>query len=95
MRYKVLEGVVLARVCGQNLLVATRKVWGKCPYTKSLSPLRGAFWQGITQGMNEDEIARELHEKYGFREEMLKKHFRMFIESMKSCGYITAEDSER
>ena len=71
MKYKLLEGVVYTRVCNQNILVACRSAWGKCPYTKRLSALRGAFWQGLNMGMSEEEIVSELLLKTNIRTEII------------------------
>lgn len=94
MKYKPLNGVVYTRVCDQNILVATRKVWGKCPYTKRLSALRGAFWQGITMGMSEDEIVKEINLKTNIKEPAIRKQYKNFIDTMLSDGYLTAEEND-
>ena len=88
MKYEMRKGVVLTRVCGQNILVATRAAWDKCPYTLTLSALRGAFWQGLSLGMTEDEIIEELLTKTRIRETALRKQFHAFLDDMVQKGCL-------
>lgn len=94
MKYKLLEGVVYTRVCNQNILVACRSAWGKCPYTKRLSALRGAFWQGLNMGMSEEEIVSELLLKTNIRKEIIERKLSDFIGIMTEEGYLTAEEGD-
>lgn len=95
MNYKMIQGVVLTRVCGQNILVATRAAWGKCPYTLTLSALRGAFWQGLMLGMTEDEIINELLKKTRIRDTALRKQYNAFIDDMLQKGYMVAVEEDQ
>lgn len=92
MKYKLLEGVVYTRICDQNILVASRSAWEKCPYVKRLSALRGAFWQGLSMGLSEDEIVSELHLKTNIRKEIIESRLTDFIKIMMEEGYLTAEE---
>ena len=94
MKYRLLEGVVYTRVCGQNILVACRSAWGKCPYTKRLSALRGAFWQGLGMGMTEEQIVSELLLKTNIRKEIIEKKLAEFIEIMTEQGYLTEQEDD-
>ena len=95
MKYKLLDGVVYTRVCNRNILVACRSAWGKCPYTKRLSALRGAFWQGLSLGMSEDEIVSELLLKTHIKKEILEKKLAEFVQTMSEEGYLIAEETEK
>ena len=89
MGYRILKGVVYTKVCGESMLVASRPAWGRCPYTRFLSALWGAFWQGISMNYTEDDIVQELVHKTNIKEAALRSHFRRFIQTMTEEGYLT------
>ncbi len=90
--YRLTKGVVLAKVGGERLLIATRPAWNVCPYIKALSPIYGMFWQGLELGMGEEAIIQELYEKIGIKKSVLKEQFSEFINDLSKEGYITIEE---
>ncbi len=92
MRYKLTEGIVLTKVCGRHILVATRRAWGKCPYTKELSALRAAYWKGLSRGMTDEEIVEKLSAGTKIREDALRGRLKSFTEILKAEGYIVSEE---
>ncbi len=92
MRYKLTEGVVLTKVCGEHILIATKSAWDKCPYTKMISPLRAAFWKGLSEGLSDAEMIDKLKNTTRIKEEALWKQFEIFSKTAMEDGYMTAEE---
>ena len=90
--YRLTKGVVLAKVGGERLLIATSPAWNVCPYIKVLSPIYGMFWQGLELGMGEDAIIQEINEKIGIKRSTLIEQFSGFINELCKEGYITKEE---
>ncbi len=91
MRYTLREGIVHTKVCQDHVLVATRDVWGKCPYVKILSPLQAAYWEGLKRNMTEEEIMGWIHLSHPVKQEVLHNLFVKFIDMLKTNGYIEGE----
>ena len=94
MRYKALDGVVLSKVCNENLLVATRQVWGKCPYVKSLSPLAASFWKGIQLGYSDEQMVQELLKSSTIKESAIRNSLDRFLSEMTAEGYLFPEEEQ-
>ena len=91
--YSLTEGVVLAKVGGERLLIATRPAWNKCPYIKAISPINAMFWQSLELGMSEELILQELYEKIGIKEDALKEKYTDFINELRKEGYLSGEEN--
>ena len=91
--YRLTEGIVLAKVGGERLLIATRPAWNKCPYIKAISPINAMFWQSLEQGMSKELILQELHEKIGIKEDALKEKYTDFINELRKEGYLSGEEN--
>ena len=73
--HRLINGVVLSRVGGEYLLIATRPAWNKCPYIKMISPIFAMFWRGLESEMSEKDIVQEIHEKVGVEKSLLDNLF--------------------
>lgn len=56
MEYKPRDGIVKAVICGQTLLVPTRRASEDCPNIASLTMLEGMFWWQLCNGKSIEEI---------------------------------------
>lgn len=92
MRYTIRPGVVLASVCGEAILVATRPARGKCPYVNRLNATGAYFWSLLEQGMELDQIVEDAARHYDIGRERLRSDLRRFMESLRAQGYLLAED---
>ncbi len=95
MKYRNLDGVVHALVCGENLLVATRPVWGKVQYIKPISALFASFWKGVNLGFSDEEMVQELLRITNMKEPAIRKSLHRFILEMTEEGYLFPEDTEQ
>ena len=91
--YKMTEGIVLTRVGGEYVLVATRPAWDRCPNIKSISPLFSAFWQRMSDGLDEEMIIQEIIQKTKIKESVLRERLSTFCDEMKKDGYLYEEES--
>ena len=91
--YKMTEGIVLTRVGGEYVLVATRSAWDKCPNIKSISPLFSAFWQGLFNGISEETMIQQLSQNTKIAESVLKERLSAFYDEMRKDGYLYEEET--
>ena len=56
MKYKLRPGIVIAKVCGNNLLVPDRQASEKCPYILRISKLWAAHLTAMANGKPMDRI---------------------------------------
>lgn len=93
-KYKLREGVVLTTVCGETLLVSTRKVRNKCPRTLHLDEVAKCFLSLIESTADKQEIAAKISERFNVTEELALKNIDSFISTMEGYGVIVAEECE-
>ena len=91
MKYKFQDGIVYLTVAGVHLLVATRKAWDHFSPVKEVFALQAAFCEGISRGMNEDEIVQAVN-MHGSSKDKLRERLSVFIKNMLEQGYIIPED---
>lgn len=93
MRDIIRPGVVLAQVCGENLLIATRAARGRCPYVKQLNATGAFFWSLLEQGLDPEAMARAASEQYGVPVERLRPGLLRFLEDLRKSGYLIPEEA--
>lgn len=93
MKDKIRPGVVLAQVCGESLLVATRPARGFCPYVKQLNSTGAFFWTLLEQGLNPEEMAQAALEEYKVPVERLRPGLARFLEDLRRNGYLIQEEA--
>lgn len=89
--YTIQPGIVLARVCGEALLVATREARGKCPYVKELNVTGAYFWTLLEQGMDPDAMVLAASERFGLSPEAVRPGLLRFLDSLRDNGYLLPE----
>ena len=57
MAYKIRPGITRITVCGQNILVAQRRLWAECQRVTPLPPLWGMCWAVMERDGNTDKDA--------------------------------------
>ena len=91
MKYRLHDGIVYTSVSNVFLLVATRSVWDQFPSVKTLSPLQGWFCAGFDQGMDTEDIIRQITQVSTVKEEAVRSRLNAFIEKMTQEQYIVPE----
>ena len=90
MHFIIHKRIVLTKVSDVNLLVATREAWDDCPYVIFLSPIEATFWHFIENGVEQEEIYKEIESNQ--KKDVLKSLYHLFIKKMKENGYIIGEE---
>lgn len=90
--YTIQPGVVLASVCGQALLVATRPAWGKCPYINQLNETGAYFWSHLEQGLDTEQIVQAAAQHYDAAPERIRTDLLTFLQALQEHGYLLPED---
>ncbi len=93
MSYRFHDDIVYTRVCGISMLVALRGSWDRFPAVRQVSPLQGCFCEGISQGMEEDELVYAIHIPEKMSRETVRRLYRSFVAKMLDEGVILEEDS--
>ena len=61
---KVRPGIVLTKVCDENILVACYEARQYCPYTTILNDTGAVIWEGISDNQTIAEIIEKLEEAF-------------------------------
>ncbi len=88
MQYKLTDGVALATVCDENLLVATRKAAERVPAIKELNETGAFVWRMLERGESLCEMAAETAAEYEIPQKEAEEGILEFISVLESAGYI-------
>ena len=92
-KYVIREGVVLADICDQYILVSTSACRDKCPYVKRINDSAAFYWKLIEQGMSVQEMAEAAAAEFGIQnKEDLYSDIEEYIELLKYGGYLLSDD---
>lgn len=91
MNYKIYPGVVLSKVCGEFLLIATREARGHVANVRTLNVTGAYFWHLLEQGFTTDVILSRAMDDYKITYETAEQAFLPFLDSLKEAGYLTEE----
>ena len=78
MKYNVIPGVILTKICDEDFLVATGPARGRVPYVEGIN----------LDGLSTEEIIKDAVELYETPEEVIAPSFERFIESLLRSGYL-------
>ena len=84
MKYTVIPGVILTKICDEDFLVAT----GPVPYVEGINSTGAYFFSKILDGLSTDEIIKQASELYKTPESTIAPSFDRFLSSLLSTGYI-------
>lgn len=90
-RYQIRPGVVMAGVCGEYILVATRQARGLCPYVKQMNPTGAFYWSLLEEGQDVDTMIRSASQRYGVEESRIRPGLLAFLEALGREGYLLEE----
>lgn len=85
---KIKDGFVLREVAGQAIVIAVGAASKEFHGMINLNNTGKEIWQGVQAGMNEEEIAQALTEKYEVDLEKAQEDTRNIIRKMYEAGVI-------
>lgn len=92
--YAIQPGVVLASVCGEQLLIATQRARGKCPYAKQLNATGAYFWTLLEQGLTLEDMVQAAAGRFQVEPERIRPGLVKFTEDLRENGYLLPEDAQ-
>lgn len=88
MKYTVIPGVILAKICDEDFLVATGSARGRVPYVEALNPTGAFFFSKMSAGFSTEEILKQASELYETPESAIAPSFERFLADLQAAGYI-------
>ena len=59
MKYTVIPGVILTKICDEDFLVATGPARGRVPYVEGINSTGAYFFSKILDGFSTEEIIKD------------------------------------
>ena len=91
-KYKAREGIVLAEVCDQFILAASKEAREFCPYTILINETSAYIWKKLDnkgEYLSEDQLLKEVAQEYQIEDEAyVRETISNFLEDMIKRGYI-------
>lgn len=88
MEYRIREGLVLDHVCGEYLLIATRKARPYCPYVTKMNKDSVFVWEMLEKGLTMQQMLQRTAEAYKIPEEAASGILLPFLQGILKNGYI-------
>ena len=83
MKYTVIPGVILTKICDEDFLVATGPA-----RVEGINSTGAYFFSKILDGLSTEEIIEDAVKLYETPEEVIAPSFERFIESLLRSGYL-------
>ena len=94
MRFRLREGVVLEKVCGENILIATLKARNYCPNVTQINDAAADLWRLFSQDLDLDDIVKNITANYDISTDEAKEIVLAFAAEMENNGYLLKEDED-
>ncbi len=95
-RYKARSGIVLTAVCGEHLLVATKKRTDECPFMTALNDSGAFLWKQLLDGATEEELLAAVAQEYEVEDPAsLRKLIQGFLKQMRDMHYLQTQEEEQ
>lgn len=88
MKYHTQPGVVVAKIAGEYLLVASGEARGKVPYVKNLNETGAWFWNEMEKSYDFTKIADDAVEHYGITREQAETACQNFFDVLLRDKYV-------
>lgn len=93
MRYKTRPGVVLASVCGQELLVAAEAARAVCPALTEINETSAFLWRRLEEGSNVGDLEAAVAEEYEVEDTALVRGAICdFLDQMMKLNYLLTDE---
>ena len=95
MMYKTRKGIVLTSICGQYVLVASKKARENCPYVTQINETAASCWRLLQNGCTSDALTAHLLEEYDVDDfSLVKKDVAGLLGKYLEEGYIIQAEEE-
>ena len=94
MRYVPKEGIILARICEENVLITASRYRKTCPRAVQINETAAEIWKCLEEHKTEEEIIRYFEENYEAEDTDISDMIREFEESLYKKGYLEYEEAE-
>lgn len=95
-RYKARDGLVLTRVCGEQLLVSAGSLRGLCPFVTVLNETSAFLWEQLRNGATAEDLLRAVSEEYEVEDPTaLRNMIGDFLRQMEELNYIIVKEPEQ
>lgn len=88
---RIKNGFVLREVAGQNMVIATGEASKDFHGMIKLNNTGKEIWQGLQEGLSEEQIAKKLQEKYQIDGEKAEQDTKEFVGKMLEMGFVVNE----
>jgi len=88
---RIKEGFVLREVAGQIIVIATGEASKDFHGMIKLNDTGRLIWQGLQEGLSEEEISKRLQEKYDVDAEKAAQDTCAFLKQMEEMGFLVNE----
>lgn len=88
---RIKNGFVLREVAGQAMVIATGEASKDFHGMIKLNDTGKDIWQGLIDGLSEEEVAKLLQEKYEVEPAKALKDTNTFVQKMKEMGFLLDE----
>ena len=92
MAYKTLPGIEMIQVCGQNLLVASRSAWEKCPRVRPIPKSWAVCWSLMANDKTDEDAIKTFAALFHKPEEEVHSHFDRIYQKLAEEGYLIEAD---
>ena len=95
MNYRPRPGIVLTKICDQNVLIPSRIAHEHCKSIRTLPLVWAITWEYLERGVQEEQIFK-LHRIMSKKsEEEIRQSLDRFYEAFYSQGYLIKNENER
>ncbi len=94
MNYKIRSGIVRIKICGEYLLVPTRKASETCPKIMKLSLMGAALWEEIEKGNGTDNICIIFQKLAKKPREEIEARINSILEDLCEKSYLIRVEEE-
>lgn len=85
---RIKQGFVLREVAGETIVIATGEASKNFHGMVKLNQTGRDIWQGLMDGLSEEEIAAKLVDKYQIAQEKAAEDTRKLLAQMEQAGFL-------
>lgn len=94
MVYRTRPGVILIKICGVDILAATRQAWEGCPVVRPVPRIWAACWSMMEKGRTSDDVMRFFIRLIHKPEEEVRSVLGTMFEDLYKEGLLIAAGEE-
>lgn len=94
MKYRLRDGIVLAEVCGQPMLVATGEALEHCRYMSLINTDAAFYMRLLEEPVNAEEMAENASVRFSESPEKLLPGLMSFLKAGEARGYIVRAEQD-